>query len=75
LGCRLIGTIVIGIVGVSTRYLVSLGSSTVLAARSYSREQSSPLYTVNTIGKVVEVSCSAIGRAAMVELGLAAARQ
>jgi len=28
----------------------------------YSREQSSPLYTVNTIGKVVEVVYSAIGR-------------
>ena len=45
-----------------------------LAVGSYSREQSSPLYTVNTTGKAVEVSCSAVGRVAMVELGLAAGR-
>ena len=46
----------------------------VLAAGSYSREQSSPLYTVNTAGKVVEVGCSAAGRAVMVKLGSAAGR-
>jgi hypothetical protein len=46
----------------------------VLTAGSYSREQSSPLYIVDTIGKVVEVGCSAAGRAAMVKLGLAIGR-
>ena len=56
------------------RYLVGLGSSIVLAAGSYFREQSSPLYTVNTAGKAVEVGCSAAGRAAMVESGSAAGR-
>jgi hypothetical protein len=44
------------------------------AVGSYSREQSSPLYIVNTISKVVEVGCSAIGRAVIVKLGLAAGR-
>ena len=38
----------------------------------YSREQSSPLYTVDTAGKAVEVSYSAAGRAATVESGSAA---
>jgi hypothetical protein len=66
---------VISIAGVSARCLISLGSSTVLAARSYSREQSSPLYTVNTTSKAVEVGCSAAGRAAIVKSGSAAARQ
>jgi len=33
----------------------------------YSREQSSPLYIVNTIGKVVKVIYSATGRAAEVD--------
>ena len=42
------------------------------AAGSYSREQSSPLYTVNTAGKAVEVGYSAAGRAATVESGSAA---
>ncbi len=46
----------------------------VLVAGSYFREQSSPLYTVNTAGKAVEVGCSAAGRVAMVESGLAAGR-
>ena len=41
----------------------------VLAAGSYFREQSSPLYTVDTTGKAVEVSYSAADRAAMVESG------
>ena len=36
-------------------------------ARSYSREQSSPLYTVDTAGKAVEVGYSATGRAAIVD--------
>ena len=40
-----------------------LGSSTVPAAGSY-KGQSSPLYTVDTAGKAVEVGCSAAGRAA-----------
>jgi hypothetical protein len=48
------------------QYLVGLGSSIILAARLYSREQSSPLYTVNTAGKAVEVSYSTAGRVAMV---------
>jgi hypothetical protein len=46
----------------------------VLAIGSYSKGQSSPLYTVVTIGRVVEVSYSAIGRAAIVKSGLAAGR-
>jgi len=46
----------------------------VLAAGPYSREQSSPLYTVNTIGKAVEVGYSATGRAAMVKSGSATGR-
>ena len=50
------------------------GSSIVLALRLYFREQRSTLYTVITAGEAVEVSSSAAGRAAMVELGLAAGR-
>jgi len=46
----------------------------VLTTGLYSREQSSPLYIVNTAGKVVEVGCSAIGRAVMVESGSATGR-
>jgi len=38
-----------------------------LVTGSYSKEQSSPLYIVNTAGETVEVSCSAIGRAAEVD--------
>ena len=45
-----------------------------LASRLYFREQRSTLYTVITAGEAVEVSSSAAGRAAMVELGLAAGR-
>ena len=37
------------------------------AAGSYSREQSSPLYTVDTAGKAVKVSYSTAGRAAIVD--------
>ena len=44
------------------------------AAGSYSREQSSPLYTLVTAGGAVEVGSSAVGRAVMVESGLAAGR-
>jgi len=44
------------------------------AAGSYSREQSSPLYTVDTAGKTVEVGYSAIGRAVIVKSGSAAGR-
>ena len=44
------------------------------AAGSYSREQSSPLYTVDTAGKAVEVGYSAVGRAATVKLGSAVGR-
>jgi hypothetical protein len=50
------------------------GSSMVLASGLYFRERSSTLYTVITAGEAVEVSSSAAGRAAMVELGLAAGR-
>ena len=42
-----------------------------LALGLYFRERSSTLYTVITIGEVVEVSSSAIGRAVIVKLGLA----
>jgi len=49
-------------------------SSTVLAAGLYSKGQSSPLYTVVTIGKAVIVSSSAIGRAVIVKPGLAIGR-
>ena len=44
------------------------------AAGSYSREQSSPLYTLVTAGRAVEVSSNAAGRAVMVESGLAVGR-
>jgi len=43
-----------------------LGSSIMLVIGLYSREQSSPLYTVNTAGEVVEVIYSAAGRVAEV---------
>jgi len=46
----------------------------VLALGLYFRERSSTLYTVITIGKVVEVSSSAIGRAVIVKLGFAIGR-
>jgi DNA-binding IclR family transcriptional regulator len=46
----------------------------VLVIGSY-KGQSSPLYIVNTVGKVVEVGCSAVGRAVLVKLGLAVVRQ
>jgi hypothetical protein len=46
----------------------------VLVVGSYSRKQSSPLYIADTIGKAVEVSCSAVGGAAIVKSGLAAGR-
>ena len=45
-----------------------------LAVGLYSKGQSSPLYTVVTAGEAVIVSSSAIGRAAMVKLGLAIGR-
>ena len=51
-----------------------MGSSMVLAAGLYFREQSSPLYILVTAGRVVEVGSSAAGRAVMVESGLAAGR-
>ena len=38
----------------------------VLAAGLYFREQSSPLYMVDTAGKAVEVGYSAVGRVVMV---------
>ena len=50
------------------------GSSTVLASELYFRERSSTLYTVITASEAVEVSNSAAGKAAIVELGLAAGR-
>jgi len=40
----------------------------------YSKGQSSPLYTVVTASKAVIVSSSAVGKAAIVKLGLAAGR-
>ena len=54
--------------------LINLGSSIVPAAGSYSREQSSPLYTLVTASGAVEVSSSATSRAAIVESELAAGR-
>jgi len=45
-----------------------------LVIGSYSREQSSPLYIVDTIGEVVEVVCGAAGRAVEVDYS-AAVRQ
>jgi len=41
------------------------------ATGSYSREQSSPLYTVDTTGEAVEVVCGAAGRAAEVDYSAA----
>ena len=43
-----------------------------LAVGLYSREQSSPLYTVDTAGKAVEVGYSTVGKAVMVKSGSAA---
>ena len=57
---------VIGIAGISARCLVELSSSTVVVTGSYFREQSSPLYTVDTAGKAIEVGYSTAGRAVMV---------
>ena len=54
-------------------YLFS--NSIVLASELYFRERSSTLYTVITAGEAVKVSSHAVGRTAMVKLGLAAARQ
>jgi hypothetical protein len=53
-------------------YLFS--SSIVLVLGLYFRERSSTLYIVITIGKVVEVSSSTIGRVVIVKLGLAIGR-
>ena len=53
----------------TSSYLFS--NSMVLALGLYFREQSSTLYTVITVGKVVKVSSYAIGKAVMVKLGLA----
>ena len=56
----------------TSSYLFS--SSIVLALGLYFRERSSTLYTVITAGEAVEVNSSAVGRAAIVKLGLAAGR-
>ena len=53
----------------TSSYLFS--SSIVLALGLYFRERSSILYIVITIGKIVKVSSYAVGKAAMVKLGLA----
>ena len=45
-----------------------------LALGLYFRERSSTLYTVITVGEVVEVSSSAIGRVVIVKLGFAIGR-
>ena len=45
-----------------------------LALGLYFRERSSTLYTVITAGKAVEVSSSAVGRAAIVKSGFAVRR-
>ena len=50
------------------------GSSMVLASGLYFREQSSTLYTVITAGEVVKVNSYAVGKAAIVKLGLAAGK-
>ena len=50
------------------------GNSIVLISGLYFRERSSILYTVITAGEAVKVSSHAVGRAVMVELGLAAGR-
>ena len=51
------------------------GNSIVLVSGLYFRERSSTLYTVITVGEVVKVSNYAAGRAVMVKLGLAVAKQ
>jgi len=55
--------------GISAQGLINLGSSTVLALGLYSKGQSSPLYTVITIGRAVEVGYSTVGRTAKVDSG------
>ena len=45
-----------------------------LSTGLYTREQSSTLYTVITVGKVVKVSSYTVDRAVMVKLGLAVGR-
>ena len=50
------------------------GNSMVLALGLYFRERSSTLYTVITAGEVVKVNSYAVGRAAIVKLGLAIGR-
>ena len=55
-------------IGMSS-YLFS--NSIVLASKLYFREWSSTLYTVITVDKAVKVSSYTVGRAVMVELGLA----
>ena len=49
-------------------------NSIVLASGLYFREQSSTLYTVITIGKVVKVSSHTAGKVVIVKLGLAAGK-
>ena len=44
-----------------------LGGSTMPATGSYSREQSFPLYTVDTAGRAAEVDYGAAGEAAEVQ--------
>ena len=56
----------------TSSYLFS--NSIVLASGLYFRERSSTLYTVITASEAVEVSNSAVGKAVMVKLGLAAGR-
>ena len=58
-------------IGMSS-YLFS--NSMVLASGLYFRERSSTLYTVITASEAVEVSNSAVGKAVIVKLGLAAGR-
>jgi len=55
--------------GISTQGLINSGSSTVLALGLYSKGQSSPLYTVVTAGRAVEVGYSAAGRTVKVDSG------
>jgi len=55
--------------GILARGLINSGSSTVLALGLYSKGQSSPLYTVVTTGRAVEVGYSAAGRTAKVNSG------
>ena len=49
-------------------------NSIILASGLYFRERSSTLYTVIIIGEAVKISSHAIGKAAMVKLGLATSR-